>query len=104
MLILLGLVVENTHVFEDLPVAIAHAVLAVVPLFENLAIRVQLVDDWVRVALLVVREHRDLAKLGDFQQEFSQVRTLVNVDILFEVLGLQKSDNASELSAIFFEF
>lgn len=54
---LLGrLVVEHTHVLEDLAVAITDTVLAIKALLKDLLLRVKLVDYGVRVALFVVSE------------------------------------------------
>lgn len=45
--------------------------LAVEPVLDDLALWVQLVNDRVRVAALMVREHADLAQLGRFEQELA---------------------------------
>lgn len=77
---------QVAHILEDLPVAIVDAVLTVKAMLEDLALRVQLVDNRVGVAALVVREDGHLAKLGDLEQEFAQVRPLVYVDAAGPVL------------------
>ena len=58
---------QVAHILEDLAVANVDAVLAVKAMLEDLALRVQLVDNRVGVAALVVREDGYLAKLGDLE-------------------------------------
>ena len=54
---------QVAHILEDLAVTVVDAVLAVEAMFKDLALRVQLVDDWIGVAALVVREDGNLTKL-----------------------------------------
>ena len=82
---------QLAHILEDLAVAIVDAVLAVKAMLEDLALRVQLVNNRVGVAALVVREYRHLAKLGDLKQKFAQVRPLVDVDAAGPVLFILRA-------------
>ena len=77
---------QIAHVLEDLAFAIVDTLLAVEAMLEDFALGVQLVNDWVGVASLVVCENGHLSELGHLKEEFSQVRSLVDIDATRSVL------------------
>lgn len=52
--------------------------LRVEAVFNEAALRVEFVQDGVRVGSLMVREHRDSAQLRHLDEELAQVRPLVH--------------------------
>lgn len=55
------------------------------PVLEVAVLRVELVQDWVHVAGLVVREDRNVAQLGHFLEELTQVGPLVDENFIILV-------------------
>lgn len=83
---------QVTHILKNLTIAIVDAVLAVEAMFENFALGVELIYDWVSVTALMVREYRDLAQLRHFQKKFPQVGPLVDIDATSTILFIKDSE------------
>ena len=66
--------------------------LTVEAVLEQLALRVESIDDRLGIASLLLCEHSQLAELGSLQKEFLQIWSLVDVDVPTIVLVLLITD------------
>ena len=68
-------------------------------LLEYFLFWVKLVDDRVRITLLVMRKNRNMAKLRRLLQELTQMRPLIDVDVLSTVLVLESKQSEFSINS-----
>ena len=62
---------KYTHVFNDLTLTIADAMLIVEPVFEDALIWIQGINYRIRVALFVLSKDWDVTLLSNFEEKFA---------------------------------
>jgi hypothetical protein len=79
---------DHCHVFDQLTILTLDAIFAVKPIFEEFLLRVDFVQNWIRIIPLVSCKYADSTKLLKSLKELVQTRPEINIDFPTKFLVL----------------